>query len=160
MIAREIIPAGTCCIWCGEYDGAIEKNFGPPFFSKWPPYLENINFVRLQWKLISWGTWMWRTWWKYRHFFPSLHFFPKMANILRNINFVGSQWKFRSWGNFMWRTWWCYRNCYWSHHFLVPNILLTMAYCYAVVARWAIQAPGSLLLFFHFDIYYLRKYNS
>ena len=32
MIANEIIPAGTCCIWCGEYDGAIVKNSGPPFF--------------------------------------------------------------------------------------------------------------------------------
>ena len=49
MIAREIIPAGTCCIWCGEYDGAIEKKIpGRHFFSKWLPYLENVNFVRLQ----------------------------------------------------------------------------------------------------------------
>ena len=33
MIAREIIPAGTCCIWCGEYDGAIEKKIqGRHFF--------------------------------------------------------------------------------------------------------------------------------
>ena len=128
--------------WC--YDR--KKISGPPFFSIWLPYLENVNFVRLQWKLISWGILMWRTWWKYRKNFPSHHFFSKMAAILRNINFVGFQWKFRSWGNFMWRTWWCYRNCYWSQHFFVPHILLTMAYCYAVVARWAIQAPGSLLL--------------
>ena len=69
----------------------------------------------------------------------------KMAAILLNINFVRFQWKFRSWGNFMWQTWWYYRNCFLSHYFFVPRILLTMAYCYAVVARWAIQAPGSLL---------------
>ena len=147
MIAREIIPAGTCCMWCGEYDGAIGKKFPAAiFFQNGCHFSKNVNFVWLLWKLISWGTLMWRTWWKYRIFLPSSHFFSKMAAILQNINFVGFQWKFRSLGNFMWQTWWCYGNCYWSHHFLVPHILLTMAYCYAVVARWAIQAPGSLLL--------------
>ena len=89
------------------------------FFSKWLPLRENVNFVRLGWKLISWGTLMWQTWWKYWNFFRAAIFF-KMAAISRNIHFVGFQWKFRSWGNLMWRTWWCYRNCFPSHHFFCP----------------------------------------
>ena len=97
--------------------------------------------------------------WKFNSKPPFFIFFCKMAAILRNINFVGFQWKFRSWGNFMWRTWWCYRNCYRSHHFLVPHILLTMAYCYAVAARWAIQAPGSLL-FYVFMYNYFSVFSS
>ena len=34
MIAREINPAGACCIWCGEYDGAIEKKIRAAIFFK------------------------------------------------------------------------------------------------------------------------------
>ena len=32
IIAREIIPAGTGCIWCGKYDGTIKKNFRAAIF--------------------------------------------------------------------------------------------------------------------------------
>ena len=92
----------------------------PPFFSKWLPLHENANFVRLGWKLISWGTLIWRTWWKYWNFISEPPFFFKVATILRNIHFVGFQWKFRSWGNLKWQTWGCYRNCFPSHHFYAP----------------------------------------
>ena len=38
IIARKIIPAGKCCIWCGKYGGTIENFFRAAiFFSKWLP---------------------------------------------------------------------------------------------------------------------------
>ena len=130
--ARELIPTGTCCMWCGERDGTIEiislatiffqngchiakmsalTDFNENwylgvmwrgehddtiqilfratiffFFSKWPPYRENVNFVWFQWKLISWGKLMRRTWWYYWKKFLSWSFFFKMAAILRKLH--------------------------------------------------------------------------
>ena len=125
IIARELIPTGTCCILCGEHDGTIEiiyratiffskwlpfakmstlSDFNENwylgviwrgehdgtidilfratiFFSKWPPYCKIFNFVRFQWKLISWGILMWRTWWYHSSLVPSHNFFFKMAAI-------------------------------------------------------------------------------
>ena len=100
----------------------------PFFFSKWLPYRKNVNFVWLQCTLISWGTFMWQTWWKCRKKIWTAIFFPKMAAILRNINLVGFDWKLRTWGNLMWRTWWrlfiVFRA---TNFFLCPHILLAMA---------------------------------
>ena len=121
IIAREIIPTGTCCIisgerdgtikiiywaniffqngchiakistlsdfnenwylgvvWRGKHDDTIDILFWASIFSKWSPYHKNFNFVQFQWKLISWGELMWRTWW----YNVLSIFFPEIATIL------------------------------------------------------------------------------
>ena len=105
-------------IWRGEHDGTIEILFRATiFFSKWPPYCKNFNFVRFQWKLISWGILMWRTWWYHSSLVPSHHFFFKWLPYRQNFNFVWFQWKLISWGLLMWRTWWYHGNFVPSHNF-------------------------------------------
>ena len=49
------------------------------FFFKMAAILQNYNFVRFQWKLISWGILMWRSWWYYGIFF-------KFATILHKCH--------------------------------------------------------------------------
>ena len=56
------------------------------FFSKWLPFRENVNFVWLQWKLISWGNLTWRTWWYHRNFVPSHHFFFQNGRHIAKIS--------------------------------------------------------------------------
>ena len=63
IIVREVIQIGICCFWCGEHDGTIEFFYELSFYIKMAANCENFNFVRFQWKFISWGNLMWRTWW-------------------------------------------------------------------------------------------------
>ena len=63
------------------------------FFSKWLSYRQNFNFVRFQWKLISWGILMWRTWWYHQNVVLSHHLFSKWPPYRKNFNFVQFQWK-------------------------------------------------------------------
>ena len=112
IIAREIIPAGTCCIWCGKYDGSIENFFRATFF-----FQNGCHYVEMP-TLCDWDENLhFGVLWCGGHdgnieiLFRAAIIF-KIAAISRNIHFVGFQWKFRSWGNLMWRTWLCYRNCF------------------------------------------------
>ena len=122
----------------------------PPFF-----FQNGCHYAKMP-TLCDWdenwylrGTLMWRTWWKYWNLFPSRHFCSKLPpyceiSTLSDFN-----------ENLDHGVIWC------GEHegvieivfratifFCQPQSVLMMAYFNALVARWGIQAHGSLYLRF------------
>ena len=113
-----------------------------PFCFKMAAKSRECRLCPISMKFISWGDFVWRTWWYNWKFSLSRHIFQNGCHIARmsTLSDFNENW---------------YLGVIWCAEYdgaikfvfratIFFHTVLMMSYCYALLARWAIQAPGSL----------------